>query len=80
MALHRYARLGLAGRRALVADVERACSCRKAARRRGVSPTTACNALRRRLLEKHSCAGSLRPVGHERVRAHGDRAVAAVAT
>src|SRR5439155_7802105 len=42
MALHRNARLGLAGRRALVADVESGCSCRQAARRRGVSPTTAC--------------------------------------
>jgi transposase InsO family protein len=42
MALHRNARLGLAGRRALVADVERGCSCREAARHRGVSPTTAC--------------------------------------
>ena len=42
MALHRNARLGLAGRRALVADVESGCSCREAARRRGVSPTTAC--------------------------------------
>ena len=42
MGLHRNARLGLAGRRALVADVEAGCSCREAARRRGVSPTTAC--------------------------------------
>src|SRR5437667_8840745 len=42
MALHRNARLGLAGRRALVADLESGCSCREAARRRGVSPTTAC--------------------------------------
>jgi transposase InsO family protein len=42
MALHRNARLGLAGRRVLVADVEAGCSCREAARRRGVSPTTAC--------------------------------------
>jgi transposase InsO family protein len=42
MALHRNARLGLAGRRVLVADVESGCSCREAARRRGVSPTTAC--------------------------------------
>jgi len=42
MALHRNARLGLAGRRALVADVEAGYSCREAARRRGVSPTTAC--------------------------------------
>src|SRR2546422_11624116 len=42
MGLHRNASLGLAGRRALVADVETGCSCRAAARRRGVSPTTAC--------------------------------------
>ena len=42
MGLHRNARLGLAGRRALVGDVELGCSCREAARRRGVSPTTAC--------------------------------------
>jgi transposase InsO family protein len=42
MGLHRNARLGLAGRRALVADVEAGLSCRCAARRRGVSPTTAC--------------------------------------
>ena len=47
MSLHRNARLGLAGRRALVADVERGCSCREAARRRGVSPTTACKWWRR---------------------------------
>jgi transposase InsO family protein len=47
MALHRNARLGLAGRRALVADVESGCSCREAARRRGVSPTTACKWWRR---------------------------------
>jgi len=42
MVFHRNARLGLAGRFALVADVEAGCSCREAARRRGVSPTTAC--------------------------------------
>lgn len=42
MGLHRNARLGLAGRRALVADVEAGLSCRAASRRRGVSPTTAC--------------------------------------
>ncbi len=47
MGLHRNARLGLAGRRALVADVEAGCSCREAARRRGVSPTTACKWWRR---------------------------------
>src|SRR6266508_4468161 len=47
MGLHRNARLGLAGRRALVADVEAGLSCRVAARRRGVSPTTACKWWRR---------------------------------
>ena len=47
MRLHRNARLGLAGRRALVGDVEAGCSCREAARRRGVSPTTACKWWRR---------------------------------
>jgi transposase InsO family protein len=47
MGLHRNARLGLAGRRALVADIEAGCSCREAARRRGVSPTTACKWWRR---------------------------------
>ena len=47
MGLHRNARLGLAGRRALVADVESGLSCRAAATRRGVSPTTACKWWRR---------------------------------
>jgi transposase InsO family protein len=47
MGPHRNARLGLAGRRALVADVEAGLSCRAAARRRGVSPTTACKWWRR---------------------------------
>jgi transposase InsO family protein len=47
MGLHRNARLGLAGRRALAADVEGGLSCREAARRRGVSPTTACKWWRR---------------------------------
>jgi transposase InsO family protein len=47
MGLHRNARLGLAGRRALVGDVEAGLSCRCAARRRGVSPTTACKWWRR---------------------------------
>jgi transposase InsO family protein len=47
MGLHRNARLGLAGRRALVLDVEAGWSCREAARRRGVSPTTACKWWRR---------------------------------
>src|SRR5947207_13950973 len=47
MGLHRNARLGLAGRRVLVGDVEGGLSCREAARRRGVSPTTACKWWRR---------------------------------
>ena len=47
MGLHRNARLGLAGRRALVADIEAGRSCREAARRRAVSPTTACKWWRR---------------------------------
>jgi len=47
MGLHRNARLGLAGRRQLVADVEAGLSCREAARRRAVSPTTACRWWRR---------------------------------
>jgi transposase InsO family protein len=47
MGLHRNARLGLAGRRALIGDVESGLSCREAARRRGVSPTTACKWWRR---------------------------------
>lgn len=38
MGLHRNARLGLAGPPALVLDGEAGCSCREAARRRGVSP------------------------------------------
>ena len=41
MGHHRHARLGLARRRALVADVQAGLSCREAARRRGVSATTA---------------------------------------
>src|SRR3954447_10609636 len=47
MGLQRNARLGLAGRRALVADVEAGWSCPQAASRRGVSPTTACKWWRR---------------------------------
>ena len=47
MGLHRNARLGLAGRRALVGEIEAGCSCREAARRRGVSATTACKWWRR---------------------------------
>jgi transposase InsO family protein len=44
---HANAKLGLAGRHALVCDVERGCSLREAARRRGVSPATACKWWRR---------------------------------
>ena len=47
MGRHRNARLGLAGRRALVADIEQGCSRREAARRRGVSASTACKWWRR---------------------------------
>ena len=39
--VHRNARLGLAGRRALVADVSVVWSCRRAAKRRGCVATTA---------------------------------------
>jgi transposase InsO family protein len=42
MRFHRNAKLGLAGRLQLVQDIERGCSQREAARRRGVSPSTAC--------------------------------------
>jgi transposase InsO family protein len=42
MLLHRNAKLGLAGRYALVSEIERGCSIREAARRHGVSPATAC--------------------------------------
>lgn len=42
MELHRNARLGLAGRAALVATIEQGASLREAARRHGVSPATAC--------------------------------------
>jgi transposase InsO family protein len=41
MLLHRNAKLGLAGRYALVIEVERGCSVREAARHHGVSPATA---------------------------------------
>jgi transposase InsO family protein len=41
MLVHRNARLGPAGRRELVRDVEAGCSLREAARRRGVAPATA---------------------------------------
>jgi transposase InsO family protein len=40
--LHRNAKLGLAGRLALVKAIEEGCSIREAARRHGVSPATAC--------------------------------------
>lgn len=59
MGLHRNARLGLAGRRSLVAEVEAGCSCREAARRRGVSPTTACKWWRRWLLASPEQRSSL---------------------
>jgi transposase InsO family protein len=42
MLLHRNAKLGLAGRYALVIAIEQGCSIREAARRCGVSPATAC--------------------------------------
>ncbi len=42
MQLHRNAKLGLAGRFALVGVIEGGVSIREAARRRGVSPATAC--------------------------------------
>jgi transposase InsO family protein len=42
MRLHRNAKLGLAGRLALVRTIEAGCSIREAARRHGVSPSTAC--------------------------------------
>ncbi|HET7857437.1 MAG TPA: IS481 family transposase [Gaiellaceae bacterium] len=42
MLLHRNAKLGLAGRLALIRAIEAGCSMRKAARRHGVSPATAC--------------------------------------
>jgi transposase len=47
MSLHRNAKLGLAGRYALVLAIERGCSLREAARRHGVSPATACTWSRR---------------------------------
>ena len=47
MRLHRNAKLGLAGRYALVKEVERGCSMRDAARGHGVSPATACTWSRR---------------------------------
>jgi transposase InsO family protein len=47
MQLHRNAKLGLAGRFALVKSIEAGCSIREAARRQGVSPATACTWWRR---------------------------------
>lgn len=47
MRFHRNAKLGLAGRYALVKTIERGCSMREAARRHGVSPATACTWWRR---------------------------------
>jgi transposase InsO family protein len=82
MGLHRNARLGLAGRRALVGDVESGCSCREAARRRGVSPTTACKWWRRwrgaSVEERRSLAcledRSSRPWRSPRILAPGEQA------
>lgn len=47
MSFHRNAKLGLAGRYALVLAIEHGCSIREAARRHGVSPATACTWSRR---------------------------------
>jgi transposase InsO family protein len=47
MLLHRNAKLGLAGRYALVIAIEQGCSIREAAGRHGVSPATACTWSRR---------------------------------
>ncbi len=47
MTFHRNAKLGLAGRYALVIAIERGCSLREAARRHCVSPATACTWSRR---------------------------------
>jgi len=47
MRFHRNAKLGLAGRYALVTAIERGLSVREAARRHGVSPATACSWSRR---------------------------------
>ena len=47
MLLHRNAKLGLSGRFALVRAIEGGCSIREAARRQGVSPSTACEWSRR---------------------------------
>ncbi len=47
MQLHRNAKLGLAGRYALVCGIEAGLSIREAARRQGVSPATACSWWRR---------------------------------
>jgi transposase InsO family protein len=82
MGLHRNARLGLAGRHALVADVQSGCSCREAARRRGVSPTTACKWWRRwrgaSVEERRSLAcledRSSRPWRSPRILAPGEQA------
>jgi transposase InsO family protein len=82
MGLHRNARLGLAGRHALVADVQSGCSCREAARRHGVSPTTACKWWRRwrgaSVEERRSLAcledRSSRPWRSPRILAPGEQA------
>src|SRR3954454_8964445 len=80
MRFHRNAKLGLAGRLQLVEDIERGCSCREAARRRGVSPTTACKWWRRwreggctlasladRSSRPHSCPRLLPAAEQERI-------------
>jgi transposase len=59
MGLHRNARLGLAGRRLLVAEVAAGYSCRESARCRGVSPTRACKWWRRWLAASEGDRGSL---------------------
>ena len=70
MGLHRNARLGLAGRRALVRDVEAGCSCREAARGRGVAPTTACKWWRRWCAASEEERSSLRCLEDHSSRPH----------
>jgi transposase InsO family protein len=70
MVLHRNARLGLAGRRVLVAEIAAGCSCREAARRRGVSPTTACKWWRRWCAASEEERGTLRCLEDRSSRPH----------